>query len=300
MRGRSSSSIWRRRANLSTGARCRPSSPRVPPPLRSPEPPASDARRLPQGRATTTLPRYAAGRETWSPSSSFSAARRASSSSSRQMPPSGSTRLLQDYFGWHGMLVDEANYGQIVRRAPCADGKCTTLASLSKQLPNSRINLMAIDATRDASPLPLLQTIDWSVVDASSSNRARWHLDCGCARGGRRAACWARRAHGARPRLGRVSGVRWFVSLDILASPQRAPPAPGRCSADRTAAAPRRVACVCRQAADRRPRVHAVRSGHRALAGLPLRCRISAVHGSCRSYPRPAAHQKARRFEDDP
>ena len=116
--------------------------------------------------ATTTLPRYSAGREDMVAVLLLFCGQ-AGQFLELTTTNRSSTRLLQDYFGWHGMLVDEANYGQIVRRAPCADGKCTTLASLSKQLPNSRINLMAIDATRDASPLPLLQTIDWSVgIDA--------------------------------------------------------------------------------------------------------------------------------------
>ena len=70
-----------------------------------------------------------------------------------------------------GEFFDEANYGQIVRRAPRR--RRVPSASLSKQLPNSRINLMSIDATRDASPLPLLQTIDWSVkIDALVVTRA--------------------------------------------------------------------------------------------------------------------------------
>ena len=96
--------------------------------------------------ATTTLPRYAAGREDMVAVLLLFCGQAGQFLELTSNANRSSTRLLQDYFGWHGMLVDEANYGQIVRRAPCADGKCTTLASLSKQLPNSRINLMSIDA----------------------------------------------------------------------------------------------------------------------------------------------------------
>ena len=92
--------------------------------------------------ATTTLPRYAAGREDMVAVLLLFCGQAGQFLELTSNANRSSTRLLQDYFGWHGMLVDEANYGQIVRRAPCADGKCTTLASLSKQLPNSRINLM--------------------------------------------------------------------------------------------------------------------------------------------------------------
>ena len=202
--------------------------------------------------ATTTLPRYAAGREDMVAVLLLFCGQAGQFLELTNNANRSSTRLLQDYFGWHGMLVDEANYGQIVRRAPCADGKCTTLASLSKQLPNSRINLMSIDATRDASPLPLLQTIDWSIKIDALVVKSRAHLDCGCARGGRRAACWARRAHGARPRLGRVS----WRSLVRLSRRQgshcRGEHRPSRASA-RTAGFTRRLHDVSRASADKLP-----------------------------------------------
>ena len=169
--------------------------------------------------ATTTLPRYAAGREDMVAVLLLFCGQAGQFLELTNNANRSSTRLLQDYFGWHGMLVDEANYGQIVRRAPCADGKCTTLASLSKQLPNSRINLMAIDATRDASPLPLLQTIDWSIkIDALViKSRA---LSTSIA--GAPVAAVARRA-GLVALTARdhawvgFPGVRWFVSPDVKA-----------------------------------------------------------------------------------
>ena len=59
--------------------------------------------------ATTTLPRYAAGREDMVAVLLLFCGQ-AGQFLELTTTNRSSTRLLQDYFGWHGMLVDEANY----------------------------------------------------------------------------------------------------------------------------------------------------------------------------------------------
>ena len=70
---------------------------------------------------------------------------------------------------------------------------------------------MAIDATRDASPLLLLQTIDWSIkIDALVVKSRALSTSIAVRPCGRRAACWPARSRRATT-LGSGFWGCWFV-----------------------------------------------------------------------------------------